>query len=182
MIERSRGARFLRESAQLVLGVRARRKQLDGDAAVELQIARREDATHSAASELAFDGITITDVGKIRTRAFASKRVARRQALAGDGLHRRPTCSGRRLRSNAAGRRGCWWWSMPAPGIAPVFSRLSSLQYRSPCFGVRAAEHTSGAARVAPPPTEIAVLVSMARVQKHTVHRTLLCIAEGAVV
>src|SRR5437660_988667 len=64
-----------------------------------------------------------------------------------------------------------------APGIAPVFSRLSSLQYRSPCFGVRAAEHTSGAARVAPPPTEIAVLVSMARVQKHTVHRTLLCIA-----
>jgi len=29
---------------------------------------------------------------------------------------------------------------------------LSSLQYRSPCFGLRAAEHTSGAARVAPPP------------------------------
>src|SRR5439155_12342184 len=51
-----------------------------------------------------------------------------------------------------------------SPGIAPVFSRLSSLQYRSPCFGLRAAEHTSGAARVAPPPpTEIAVLVSMAR-------------------
>ena len=64
-----------------------------------------------------------------------------------------------------------------APGIAPVFSRLSSLQYRSPCFGTGRRAHFRRRACRASPPTEIAVLVSMARVQKHTVHRTLLCIA-----
>ena len=56
MVEPAGGARLLIEAEAVLLG-RAGREELDGDVALELQIARPENAAHPAAAQLLLDPV-----------------------------------------------------------------------------------------------------------------------------
>ena len=81
MIEISRGARFLLESAQLLLVAVSRNEHLQRNVAADARVARQENAAHAAASELAHDCIA-TGIDRLRRFCRMVLAVARRRPLA----------------------------------------------------------------------------------------------------
>src|SRR5256885_16024003 len=81
MIEISRGARLLLESAQLLLVPVSRNEHLQRNVAADARVARQENAAHAAASELAHDCIA-TGIDRLRRFCRMVLTAARRSSLA----------------------------------------------------------------------------------------------------
>ncbi len=65
MIERASGARLLLKPAQLLLGVRARRENLERHLAAQLSVPSGKHPTHAAAPDFPLDAIPLPEVGQL---------------------------------------------------------------------------------------------------------------------